>query len=183
MQKIKEFSEEFSFSTSYIKTPIKLEKRIQEYRNLLKKEYNHYSKVNFDEPFRIFLSLVFHRLQNFQKNNSGYLNYYEFHQDMKLIDESLKQSLKINDAYYGFSDFLKYVEAFEFHGVTLDIRENSKVINNPNTYKKQYEELIKVLTSISEWKITYGNNVINSVILSMTKSSSDILILYKLCKN
>jgi|TARA_B110000438_G_scaffold58099_1_gene58137 phosphoenolpyruvate carboxylase len=182
MQKIKEFSEEFSFSTSYIKTPIKLEKRIQEYRNLLKKEYNHYSKVNFDEPFRIFLSLVFHRLQNFQKNNSGYLNYYEFHQDMKLIDESLKQSLKINDAYYGFSDFLKYVEAFEFHGVTLDIRENSKVINNPNTYKKQYEELIKVLTSISEWKITYGNNVINSVILSMTKSSSDILILYKLCK-
>ena len=43
MQKNKEFSEEFSFSTSYIKTPIKLEKRIQEYRNLLKKEYNHYS--------------------------------------------------------------------------------------------------------------------------------------------
>jgi len=67
MDKIKDFSEEFSFSTSYLTTPKKLENKIQEYRKILKKEYNHYAKVNFDEPFRIFLSLVFHRLENFQR--------------------------------------------------------------------------------------------------------------------
>ena len=182
MERIKEFSEEFSFSTSYIKTPRKLENRIQDYRKVLKKEYNHYSKVNFDEPFRIFLSLVFHRLENFQENKSGYKTYEEFHQDMKLLDESLKKSLNINDSYHSFSEFLEYVEVFQFHGVTLDIRENSKVLNNPQAYKKQYTEFIKVLNSISNWKLVYGSNVINSVILSMTKSDSDILNLYKICK-
>ena len=182
MERIKEFSEEFSFSTSYIKTPRKLENRIQDYRKVLKKEYNHYSKVNFDEPFRIFLSLVFHRLKNFQENKSGYKTYEEFHQDMKLLDESLKKSLNINDSYHSFSEFLEYVEVFQFHGVTLDIRENSKVLNNPQAYKKEYTEFIKVLNSISNWKLVYGSNVINSVILSMTKSDSDILNLYKICK-
>ena len=182
MERIKEFSEEFSFSTSYIKTPRKLENRIQDYRKVLKKEYNHYSKVNFDEPFRIFLSLVFHRLENFQENKSGYKTYEEFHQDMKLLDESLKKSLNINDSYHSFSEFLEYVEVFQFHGVTLDIRENSKVLNNPQAYKKEYTEFIKVLNSISNWKLVYGSNVINSVILSMTKSDSDILNLYKICK-
>ena len=40
MDKIKDFSEEFSFSTSYLTTPKKLENKIQEYRKILKKEYN-----------------------------------------------------------------------------------------------------------------------------------------------
>ena len=46
--------------------------RIKEYSNLLNKEYRHYTKINFDEPFRIFLSLVFHRLDNFQKNKKDF---------------------------------------------------------------------------------------------------------------
>jgi len=181
MDKIKDFSEEFSFSTSYLTTPKKLDNKIQEYRKILKKEYNHYAKVNFDEPFRIFLSLVFHRLENFQENNIGYKTFKEFHKDMELVNESLKQTLKLNDSISGFSEFLKYVESFQFHGVTLDIRENSKVINNPQSNKQQYEEFIKVLASISDWKAIYGSNVINSLIVSMTKNESDILNLYKLC--
>ena len=182
MQKIKEFSEEFSFSTSYIKIPKKLKKRIEEYSKILTKEYTHYAKVNFDEPFRIFLSLVFHRLENFQVNKLGYKSYDEFYKDMQLLDDSLRTALDINDANYSFSDFLDYVEVFQFHGVTLDIRENSKVINNPKKYTKQYSEFIKVLSSISEWKKIYGSTVINSLILSMTKSDSDILNLFNICK-
>ena len=182
MQKIKEFSEEFSFSTSYIKIPKKLKKRIEEYSKILTKEYTHYAKVNFDEPFRIFLSLVFHRLENFQVNKLGYKSYDEFYKDMQLLDDSLRTALDINDANYSFSDFLDYVEVFQFHGVTLDIRENSKVINNQKKYTKQYSEFIKVLSSISEWKNIYGSTVINSLILSMTKSDSDILNLFNICK-
>ena len=75
-----------------------------------------------------------------------------------------------------------YIEVFEFHGVRLDIRENSKVINNPNQYKKQYAEFIKVLDSITHWKNIYGDNVIHSIIVSMTKADSDILNLYNLCR-
>ena len=182
MEKIKEFSEEFSFSTSYIKIPKKLKKRIEDYSKILTKEYTHYAKVNFDEPFRIFLSLVFHRLENFQVNKLGYKSYDEFYKDMKLLDGSLRTALNINDANYSFSDFLDYVEVFQFHGVTLDIRENSKVINNQKKYTKQYTEFIKVLNSISEWKNIYGSTVINSLILSMTKSDSDILNLFNICK-
>ncbi|MDB2326824.1 phosphoenolpyruvate carboxylase, partial [Candidatus Actinomarina sp.] len=78
--------------------------------------------------------------------------------------------------------FLEYIEVFEFHGVSLDIRENSKVINNPQLYQKQNLEFIKVLESISDWKNLYGSKVINSIILSMTKSDSDILNLFKLSK-
>ena len=182
MEKIKEFSEEFSFSTSYIKTPKKLKKRIEEYSKILTNEYTHYAKVNFDEPFRIFLSLVFHRLENFQVNKLGYKSYDEFYKDMQLLDESLRTALNINDANYSFSEFLDYIEVFQFHGVTLDIRENSKVINNQKKYTKQYTEFIKVLNSISEWKNIYGSTVVNSLILSMTKSDSDILNLFNICK-
>ena len=39
MEKIKEFSEEFSYSTSYIKIPKKLESKIAEYAKILTKEY------------------------------------------------------------------------------------------------------------------------------------------------
>ena len=182
MQKIKMYSEEFSFSTSYIKSPKKLEVKIQEYAKLLPKEYNHYSKVNFDEPFRIFLSLVFHRLENFQEKKSGYQTFNDFYSDMKLVDESLSISIGINKENNSFSSFIEYIEVFEFHGVRLDIRENSKVINNPNQYKKQYAEFIKVLDSITHWKNIYGDNVIHSIIVSMTKADSDILNLYNLCR-
>jgi phosphoenolpyruvate carboxylase len=182
MDKIKKFSEEFSFSTSYIKTPKKLDQRIDEYSKILKKEYSHYAKVNFDEPFRIFLSLVFHRLENFQEKNSGYQSFDEFNSDMKLLDFSLRESLNITRHDNSFSKFLEYIDVFEFHGVSLDIRENSKVINNPQLYQKQNLEFIKVLESISDWKNLYGSKVINSIILSMTKSDSDILNLFKLSK-
>ena len=181
MEKIKEFSEEFSYSTSYIKIPKKLESKIAEYAKILTKEYSHYAIVNFDEPYRIFLSLVFHRLENFQENKLGYKNFNEFHNDMKLLDKSLKTSLSDDDSDNSFSAFLEYIEAFQFHGVKLDIRENSKVINNPEQHREKYLEFIKVLQSISEWKNVYGSNVINTLILSMTKSDTDILNLFNLC--
>ena len=74
-EKIINLSESFSISTLYADEPRLLKSKIKEYSNLLNKEYRHYTKINFDEPFRIFLSLVFHRLDNFQKNKKGY-NYF-----------------------------------------------------------------------------------------------------------
>ena len=66
-EQIVQFSEEFSISTDFVQIPKELTKKIEEYKKILPKHYKHYKRVNFDEPFRIFLSLVFHRLDNFQK--------------------------------------------------------------------------------------------------------------------
>ncbi len=85
-EQIVQFSEEFSISTDFVESPKKLTKKIEEYKKILPSDYKHYKRVNFDEPFRIFLSLVFHRLENFQEKNSGYQSFDEFNSDMKLLD-------------------------------------------------------------------------------------------------
>ena len=58
-EKIIELSDDFSVSTNFVDCPNRLQRRIKNYSILLNKEFDHYSKINFDEPFRIFLSLVF----------------------------------------------------------------------------------------------------------------------------
>jgi len=87
--KIINLSESFSISTLYADEPRLLMSKIKEYSNLLNKEYRHYTKINFDEPFRIFLSLVFHRLDNFQKNKKGYNSFSEFQDDLNLFEKEV----------------------------------------------------------------------------------------------
>ena len=90
--KIIELSESFSISTLYADNPKKLISKIEEYSEILNSEYRHYTKVNFDEPFRIFLSLVFHRLDNFQKNKKGYTSFIEFQNDgQQILKDFLKE--------------------------------------------------------------------------------------------
>ena len=72
--------------------------KIKEYSNLLNKEYRHYTKINFDEPFRIFLSLVFHRLDNFQKNKKGYNSFSEFQDDLNLFENEVNKCFKTNSS-------------------------------------------------------------------------------------
>ena len=83
--KIIDLSESFSISTLYAEDPKKLFSKIKDYSKILKKEHRHYMMINFDEPFRIFLSLVFHRLDNFQKNSKGYSSFIEFKNDLYLF--------------------------------------------------------------------------------------------------
>ncbi len=126
-EKIIHLSESFSISTLYADEPRLLMSKIKEYSDLLNKEYRHYTKINFDEPFRIFLSLVFHRLDNFQKNKKGYMRFNE-------------------------------------------------------DFKKEYSEFSALIKRIPEWKKIYGDTVVSSIILSMTKNEKDILNLFKFCK-
>ena len=77
-------------------------------------------------------------------------------------------------------NFIKMVYQFEFHGVSLDIRQNSSVINAQTGREYfDFEELIK---EIPELQKIYGNKVFNSIILSMTSSESDVLKLFNVCK-
>ena len=180
-EKIIELSDDFSVSTNFVDCPEHLQRRIKNYSILLKKEFEHYSKVNFDEPFRIFLSLVFHRLENFQLNNKGYKSFNEFLEDMEIFQNSVNDVFGKNFRISKLDDFVDYVKQFEFHGVTLDIRQNSSIINSKKG--KIYKDFINLIKEIPELQHIYGQKVFNSIILSMTKSHQDMLNLYYLCNS
>ena len=180
-EKIIELSDEFSVSTNFVDCPNELDKRIKNYSLFMKKEFDHYSSINFDEPFRIFLSLVFHRLDDFQSNKKGYQSFYEFLEDMRILQKSVGDVFGKNFHISKLDNFVNYVEQFEFHGVSLDIRQNSSVINLKKG--KLYKDFIELIKLIPELQNIYGNKVFNSIILSMTKSHVDVLNLYDLCSS
>ena len=181
-EKIINLSESFSISTLYADEPQLLMSKIKEYSNLLNKEYRHYTKINFDEPFRIFLSLVFHRLDNFQKNKKGYNSFSEFQDDLNLFENEVNKCFKNNSSSLDLRYFIDYVNQFKFHGVEMDIRENADVLRFNEDFKKEYSEFTTLIKRIPEWKKIYGDTVISSIILSMTKNEKDILNLFKFCK-
>ena len=177
--KIIDLSDDFSISTNFVECPVELKKRIKKYSSLLKKEFDHYSEVNFDEPFRIFLSLVFHRLDYFQQNGKGYQAFNEFLEDMEIFQTSVKKVFGRNFTISKLDNFIYYVKQFEFHGVSLDIRQNSSVINQKKG--NIYKDFIELIKQIPELQYLYGNKVFSSIILSMTKSHDDILNLFDIC--
>ena len=128
-EQIVKFSEEFSISTDFVESPKMLTKKIDKYKKILPKEYKHYKRVNYDEHFRIFLSLVFHRLDNFQKNNKGYAYFDDFLNDMLLFQSSVLEIFGKKIQYNKLDQFIDLVKKFEFHGVSLDIRQNASVVN------------------------------------------------------
>ena len=179
-EQIVQFSEEFSISTDFVESPKKLTKKIEEYKKILPSDYKHYKRVNFDEPFRIFLSLVFHRLDNFQKNKKGYKYFHEFLDDILLFQNSVLKIFGTKIQNTKLDNFVEMIYQFEFHGVSLDIRQNSSVINNQTG--REYSDFEELIKEIPELQKIYGNNVFNSIILSMTSSEGDILNLFNLCK-
>ena len=175
-----QFSEEFSISSDFVESPKLLTKRIEVYKKILPRDYTHYKRVNFDEPFRIFLSLVFHRLDNFQKNNKGYKHFNEFLEDIVLFQNSVSEVFGNKIQNTKLDNFIEFVKKFEFHGVSLDIRQNSSVIKAKSG--REFLDFEYLLKEIPELQNIYGKNVFNSIILSMTKSEKDIFNLFKLCK-
>ncbi|MDA3037209.1 MAG: phosphoenolpyruvate carboxylase [Actinomycetota bacterium] len=179
-EQIVQFSEEFSISTDFVESPKKLTKKIEEYKKILPSDYKHYKRVNFDEPFRIFLSLVFHRLDNFQKNKKGYKYFHEFLDDILLFQNSVLKIFGTKIQNTKLDNFIEMVYQFEFHGVSLDIRQNSSVINAQTGREYfDFEELIKEIPNLQK---IYGDKVFNSIILSMTSSETDVFNLYNLCR-
>ena len=180
-EQIIQFSEEFSISTDFVQIPKELTKKIEEYKIILPKDYKHYKRVNFDEPFRIFLSLVFHRLDNFQKNKKGYKYFCEFLDDILLFQNSVLQIFGAKIQNTKLDNFIELVYQFEFHGVSLDIRQNSAVINAKSG--NEYLDFEKLLKEIPELQKVYGDKVFNSIILSMTSSENDVLNLFNICQS
>ena len=129
-------------------------------KKILPKDYKHYKRVNYDEPFRIFLSLVFHRLDNFQKNNKGYMYYSEFLEDILLFRESVLEIFGKKIQNNKLDNFIELVKKFQFHGVSLDIRQNASVINAKSG--KEYLDFEVLIKDIPKLQKIYGDTVFNS---------------------
>jgi phosphoenolpyruvate carboxylase len=94
----------------------------------------------------------------------------------KAVNQIFGNRIKINK----LDSFIQYIDQFEFHGVSLDIRQNSSVINSKKG--KLFTDFKKLLREVPNLQKIYGTKVFNSLILSMTKSHSDVLALFDLSK-
>jgi phosphoenolpyruvate carboxylase len=116
----------------------------------------------------------------FQRSNKGYMYFNEFKKDMltfqKAVNQIFGNRIKINK----LDSFIQYIDQFEFHGVSLDIRQNSSVINSKKG--KLFTDFKKLLREVPNLQKIYGTKVFNSLILSMTKSHTDVITLFDLSK-
>ena len=98
------------------------------------------------------------------------------------LKTEVNKCFKNNSSSLDLRYFIDYVNQFKFHGVEMDIRENADVLRFNEDFKKEYSEFTTLIKRIPEWKKIYGDTVISSIILSMTKNEKDILNLFKFCK-
>ena len=119
-------------------------------------------------------------MDNFQKNKKGYKYFHEFLDDILLFQNSVLKIFGTKIQNTKLDNFIEMVYQFEFHGVSLDIRQNSSVINAQSG--REYFDFEKLLKDIPELQKIYGDKVFNSIILSMTNSESDVLNLFNVCK-
>ena len=177
-------SENLSLSTDYIEVPLPMKRRIKKYANVVPHSYKRFSELNYDEPYRLFISLIHDRLQFFsEKKNGGYKSYKEFFNDLTLLKDSLEYSLKSKEAINTrLISLIELVKNTGLHGPSIDIRESSKIVNKiyTNENSKSADDFNKTISLIPEWQEIYGPNVIGSIIISMTKSSSDFLNLFNI---
>ena len=182
--KLEELSEELSLSSDYIEIPLSLKKKINHYSNIIPKSYERFSELNYDEPYRLFISLIHDRLLYFGDNKAGGYEYYEeFLKDLILLKRSLAVSLKSKETINSkLIDLIKLVKNAGLHGPALDIRESSEVVNSLSAGKLYNvgKDFLATVSLIPTWQKIYGPNVIGSIILSKTKSSQDFINLYKI---
>ncbi len=184
LQLLEDLSEELSLSSDYIDIPLSLKKRINHYSNVIPQSYKRFSELNYDEPYRLFVSLVHGRLSYFNNETPGGYEYYEeFVKDLLLLKDSLAMSLKSKENINNkLLELIKLVENAGLHGPTLDIRESSKVTNSLSggNLDRVEKDFLETVSMIPKWQKIYGPHVVDSIILSMTKSSSDFINLYEI---
>ena len=177
-------SDSLSLSTDYIDIPLAVKRRIKKYSNVIPQSYKKFSELNYDEPYRLFISLIHDRLLFFaEKKTGGYKYYQDFLDDLLLLKDSLVFSLKSEESINTrLISLIELVKTSGLHGPSLDIRESSNIVNLIYTNKasKADNDFKRTISLIPEWQKIYGPNVISSVIVSMTKSSSDFINLFKI---
>lgn len=90
---------------------------------------------NIDEIYRLKLSFIYKKLQNYKANLDGsrpqeifaYKTSAEFIADLRIIQSSLLHNKGISQANGSIKNLIRNAETFGFHLATLDIRQHKKV--------------------------------------------------------
>lgn len=102
--------------------------RIEEYRGVFQNAYHAVPARHRDMPYRVFLRLIQQRLQStFDDDVFPYEDVRELHDDIELIASSLKQHRGVNAGLFAVKRFLRRIETYGFHLVTLDVRQDALV--------------------------------------------------------
>jgi phosphoenolpyruvate carboxylase len=102
--------------------------RIEEYRGVFQNAYHSVPARHRDMPYRVLLRLVQQRLQStYDDDIYPYEKVAQFRADIALIAKSLANHKGVNAGLYSVQRLLRRIDAFGFHLVTLDVRQDAEV--------------------------------------------------------
>jgi len=102
--------------------------RIDEYRGVFQNAYHSVPVRHRDMAYRVFLRLVQERLQStYDDDVFPYERVSQFEADIKLIAQSLAENKGEHAGVFSVNRFLRRIETFGFHLVTLDVRQDAEV--------------------------------------------------------
>jgi phosphoenolpyruvate carboxylase len=102
--------------------------RIEEYRGVFQNAYHSVPARHRDMPYRVLLRLIQQRLQStYDDDIFPYEKVAQFRADIALIARSLANNRGVNAGLYSVQRLLRRIDAFGFHLVTLDVRQDAEV--------------------------------------------------------
>ena len=102
--------------------------KIEEYRGVFPNAYHAVPARHRDMPYRVFLRLVQQRLQStYDDDIFPYEKVRQLTDDIRLIADSLAENKGEQAGLFAVRRLLRRIDAFGFHMVTLDIRQDSEV--------------------------------------------------------
>ncbi len=102
--------------------------KIEEYRGVFQNAYHSVPVRHRDMPYRVLLRLIQQRLQStYDDDIFPYEDVSELHDDIELISTSLAENRGEHAGLFAIRRFLRRIETYGFHLVTLDVRQDALV--------------------------------------------------------
>ncbi len=121
-------SAKLSQSTDRISISDEMAARVDEYQGIFQNAYHAVPLRHRNMPYRVFLRLIQQRLQStYDDDIFPYERFAQFQADIQLIADSLAENKGQNAGLFAVQRFIRRIQTFGFHLVTLDIRQDARV--------------------------------------------------------
>ena len=151
-----------------------------------------FRRLNIEEPYRLKATAIRHRLILTQRrhaagaphhNGRDYENTAELLADLLLMQSSLLEHKGELIAHGLLERLIRTVSTFGITHATMDVREHSdahhhalaQLAANPDSVDALAQNTIDTFKAINELITTFGPEVIETYIISMTKAHTDVL--------
>lgn len=210
LRSIEECIRKFSQSIAFVHVSKKLVDSIEEDSHLLFDSAKELVKYEGNEIYRKKLSFIHERLKRLLKNQKGmYQHAEQFIDDLELVQDSLLKNSGLSAANGNLSRLIIQAKAFRFYLAKLDFRDHARKVRKTVLEVldvEQYDEdlLVSKIVAPRKQKLTYHSaeakdicgqlivfkelkekfdtEIVDTYILSMTESPSDILAQMYLAK-